>query len=156
MISNFIGDECYRVLCGKPLGHGDSREVYACAFDDEYVVKIEQGARSFDNSVEWALWHDRLSRVEWASKLFAEPVAISPCGSVMIQRRTEPAREFPHWVPDIWGDLKIENFGMLDGRLVCHDFGNSFFNSSQLGEKPRLVQAKWWSVKDKVMPGDDT
>jgi hypothetical protein len=42
-------------------------------------------------------------------------------------------------VPSMFTDLKVQNWGMLNGRLVCHDYG---LTCTSL---PRSMRAaKWW------------
>lgn len=147
-MSEFIKNEAYRLLCGRMIGEGQFRKVYICNFDPTLVVKVEEMAGNFSNVFEWELWHKHISKCDWAKKLYAPPVSISPSGAIMIQKRTKPATEFPDWTPSIWTDMKRTNYGMLEGRLVCHDFGHTSIPEVGLGEKMKVSLSHWWDEND--------
>lgn len=147
-LNKFALGELARMITGEELGSGVGRTVYACTLDPSVVIKIETRANSFQNVLEWQLWHDHLQWCDWAMPLFAKPLQISPCGTVMAMQRTERPRNLPEWVPSIWTDLKIDNYGTIDGRLVCHDYGLNLVAEHGLGKKMRVRRAAWWDSKD--------
>lgn len=119
-----IARDTWSILCGDRLGFGVARTVFACRLNPDYVLKIETGGRSFQNVLEWETW----KIAEYAPKqaLWLAPcISISTCGTVLVQRRTTPARaaEMPKSVPNWLTDVKLDNWGILDGRPVCHDYG---------------------------------
>jgi len=127
-------------ILGPYLGEGAGREVYEYAMNAKIVIKIEVYSRSFQNVSEWETWQGAEGKMEdW----LAPCLQISPCGLYMIQERTTPALTYPEKVPYFLGDTKIQNFGMFDGRFVCHDYG--LVPRSGRGNSMRMVKAKWWS-----------
>ena len=132
------------VFLGKYLGQGIGREVYECAVRDDLVIKTELGARSFQNAAEWEFW----KVVEYSdhSKWFAPCVSISPAGVVLLQRRVEPMRreEGPAKIPAFFSDIKLENWGLLNGKPVCCDYG--FMMISTKGLTKRMVGIDWSKV----------
>lgn len=139
--ADFIG-----LMLGRKLGGGMSRVVYECALDPNLVVKIEQRTGHFQNVVEWEMWN-ALSGMK-AAQWLAPCRTISACGTVLLQVRTTPARkgELPERMPIWLTDFKQGNYGMLGGRLVCHDYGASgaILMSNAAGK--RLQRADWWDV----------
>lgn len=130
------------ILVQNCIGRGIHREVWSCAIDDSLVVKFETGSGNFANVYEHEVWQEVRDDKE-LSKWFAPVVAISACGIVMLQRRTEVVRkrELPDRVPAFFCDLKTENWGWYDGRYVCHDYGNN--NCTRTGLTRRMKSAKW-------------
>jgi hypothetical protein len=109
--------------------------------DESVVVKIESGSRSFQNVEEWLAW-------TWVkgtamAKWFAPCISVSAAGSILIQQRVTPMRkgERPGKLPAFLCDLKPENFGMYQGRIVCCDYG-TVLSSIRTASK-RMVVAKW-------------
>jgi hypothetical protein len=136
--------EALHLLCGRLLGVGSARHVYECALNSEWVVKVETGARSFQNALEWEFWQDAQANKELARWL-APCHHISPSGVVLIQARTTdaPTKAFPKKVPKVFTDLKYQNWGYLLGdhrRLVCHDYALT------LNYTTGLRQADWWGL----------
>lgn len=76
-------------------------------------------------------------------KWFAPCIDISPNGVFLLQKKTEPCStsKYPTVVPSFFTDLKYQNFGLLNGKVVCFDYGTILFTN--LNEKTR--KAKWWS-----------
>lgn len=144
-----IAKDFYEVFCGEHLGFGIGRQVFVCNIDPTLVVKIEVGRFSFQNQAEYELW-DNIKKTKLA-KWFAPVVRISPCGMVMVQKRTMPIQhntKMPKAIPAIMGDIKKENWGLLNGKVVCHDYGR--MNTLHAGWKAlsREKKANWWSQKD--------
>lgn len=79
---------------------------------------------SFQNAMEWETWN-RLSETKWA-KYLAPCRWISPCGIVIgsgpganrCARNLKRCR-----YPTGFLNFKRTNYGVLDGRVVCHDYG---------------------------------
>jgi len=129
-------------FCGTRLGVGIGREVFEFLPDLTKVVKIETSSRSFQNALEWETWND-LGKTKHG-KWLAPCRFISPCGIVMIMDRTDPVRDgdMPGRIPEWLSDLKRENYGMLNGQFVCHDYGrNLLLNHGAFAGK--MVKRKW-------------
>ncbi len=117
--------EVVRVLLGKQLGSGAFRTVFENKFDPTTVVKIETGGQNFYNIREWEFWKD-CSHVKDVARWLAPCVDISPCGFALVMRRTTPVpkHRLPAKLPEFLTDFKEENFGILNGKFVCHDYGH--------------------------------
>ncbi len=116
--------DIWSLICGKKLGRGIGRKVYEYLPDPTLAIKIEDRAGSFQNVAELQIWQ-AVRGTEFA-KWFAPVEQISASGTALLMRRTEPVRraDLPDRLPAFFTDLKQENFGMLDGRLVVHDYGS--------------------------------
>lgn len=134
------------LVCGDLLGSGSCREVYGCKLDSQYVVKVERWGTRFQNPLEFSIWEvvkDDKALARW----FAPVTHISDAGLWMIQRLTMPVtvaelqRELPR-VPAFFTDLKALNWGRMDGRIVCHDFGLLMTTERGLSAK-RMRKADW-------------
>lgn len=125
-----VSRDFFSAICGDLVGGGSCREVYACKFDESIVIKVEYRAHSFQNVKEHMTWQEVMftSLSEW----FAPVLSISPCGSVLVMKRTSQIRkeELPDKVPSLFTDLKASNWGIIDGKPVCHDYGFSLSNFS--------------------------
>jgi hypothetical protein len=143
--NSFIHKEAFFMLTdGGMLGQGIARKVYASTLNPDWVIKVEEGGRSFQNVKEWEMWkfvHDS-PHAKW----FAPCLSISASGSVLIQKRTEPMERarYPKSVPAYFTDLHYDNFGMLDKKFVIHDYG--MLLNTQDGLTNRMRVAKWWKV----------
>lgn len=116
--------EGFNVLCGDLIGEGSTRKVFTCKIRDDLVVKVEDGDwRQFANIIEMKFWCDHMHHKQTAVWL-APCEYMSPDGRVMLQKRATPLRdnELPSKLPAFLTDLKRENFGMLDGKIVCIDY----------------------------------
>lgn len=133
--------ELKAVVCGSLIGEGVARSVYECRHDPKYVVKIETVSRSFQNVSEWEAWEwlRGTKRGNW----LAPCLSISPNGLILLQRRVTPMRdsERPKKIPAFLTDIKTDNFGWLDGRVVCIDYGTILSNIRHASE--RMVKANW-------------
>jgi hypothetical protein len=136
-------EDFFNLMCGRQLGEGVHRTVYAHSFDRALVFKVEKtptnGRREFPNVREHDAW---LDATEKQRAWLAPCVCLSPDGRVLIQRRVEPLPrdyELPTQLPKfIVADMKPENFGLLDNRLVCIDY--AYINAPFSG---RLINVKW-------------
>lgn len=129
-----IRDAALRMFVGECLGNGWRRHVYAVRGDDKRVVKIERGT-NFDNVAEWLIW--QAVKDTEAARWFAPCLEISPCGRVLIQRRTETFSEegFKDTVtkvPEFFDDIYWANWGLLYGGPVCHDYARHRFITQAL------------------------
>lgn len=137
------------LFLGERLGGGLSREVFVCATNPAWVVKIETGEHR-QNIMEQLVWDVVSGEPNWGScetwrQWFAPVVRISPDGRALIQARTYPAPKsepFPKSVPDFLADVRPCNWGWLKGRWVCHDYGFSWllargFKRARLVSTPR-------------------
>lgn len=140
-MNEFLGNELMDTLCGDLLGKGAFRNAYWCRLALDSVVKIEEGSRDFNNILEWEIW----SKVEGTphEKWFAPCSFISACGTVLIQKKTEPCSKdrLPKLLPAYFRDIKPDNFGIYKGRVVCHDYGISAL--IQHGLTKKMINAKW-------------
>lgn len=140
-VTEHVRRELAGLMLGRRLGVGVGRRVYVCRLDQRFVVKIESRGGSFQNQLEWETWEalKGTTRERW----LAPCLDISGSGSVLLQRRTQAARasDYPTRMPVFIGDYKRANFGMLDGKFVCHDYA-SLVNLSNglIGTR----KAHWW------------
>ena len=138
-----VATDFFHVMTGKWLGGGVGRGVFALGTDPSLVVKIETASYSFQNAMEWEVWSALENSDSDAGKWFAPCHYISPCGMVLIQARTRPIDKsrFPKKMPSFFTDLKYQNFGEYDGRIVAHDYGYNRF--VHLGATARMRNAAW-------------
>lgn len=136
------------LLCGARLGSGVGRTAYVYAPDPKYVVKVQTNTDDFQNQWEWRLWHRIKHDAPELAKWLAPVVRISDVGNWMIQRRTAPVpldylkKNHPQ-LPEFFTDTKAGNWGLMDGRLVCHDFGRTV-----VGVSVKMTKAKWWDCDE--------
>jgi hypothetical protein len=123
-----IFEDAFNMLCGEKLGSGIHRDVFACKLRPELVVKVErfEDYRTFSNVREWLFWDD-WQHVQAVAKWLAPIEYISPDARVILQRRADPIRQSDikdvKKLPGFLTDIKPRNFGILDGKLVCVDYG---------------------------------
>lgn len=151
MDNNHINREIFGLVIGKQLGRGASRTVYSYALDPSLVVKVEERSGSFSNIREWEYWQENKEYAPMRDWL-APCIAISPCGSVLIQKRAyklDP-KKYPKMIPHFFTDTKYENFGMIDGNFVCIDYGSIPMSKGLIiiKKKTKLVKAHWWGDKE--------
>lgn len=132
---------------GQRLGGGSGRDVFVYDLDPRYVVKIERSGHQ--NPVECEIWRSVKDYKQFA-RWFAPVMRISGYGSVLIMERTLPAPRsaFPKKMPEFVGDLKYSNFGMLRGKLVCHDYGTVTNFLKAMPMKAKMMKASWWDLGD--------
>ena len=137
-----LAKDLARMVVGDRLGTGVARDVFVSKFDDACVLKLEDITESFQNINEWHAWND-ICETKWA-KWFAPCCSISSCGLILIQKRTQPITEkkdLPKRVPSFLTDLKKANWGMFEGRPVCHDYGTL---PIVYGKAAVMVKPEWW------------
>jgi hypothetical protein len=110
------------------------------------VIKIERAG--YQNAVEREIW--LATKSTQYAKWFAPVHHISGLGTTLLMSRTVPAPRsaFPKRMPDFLGDLKYSNFGLLAGRLVCHDYGTVANFLHGVTGKIRMRKAEWWDAGD--------
>lgn len=140
--------ELKSLFLGKKIGEGMSRKVYQYTDPltgsfDRAVVKYEGRFVDghFQNVAEWEIW--TWVRGTPMQKWFAPCYAISPCGLYLVQARVDPLRskEWPKRLPSFLTDLKPENFGMFEGRVVACDYGTGV--SAIRSSGARMVPCNW-------------
>lgn len=135
-------EDAFNLLCGDKIGSVIHREVFRCKLRPDLVVKVEidEAYRSFANVREQKFWDDWCF-VEKVTRWLAPCEYLSPDGRILLQRRTSPVPDdyaLPDKVPGFLTDLKRENFGILDGKLVCVDYAAVVVDASA-----RLKRAVW-------------
>lgn len=142
---NTLNRELFYMILGETLGAGEFRIVYEHVQRDDLVLKWEPHAQSFQNIAEWEFWEENKNDKKVARWL-APCEYISPCGIILAQKKTtKPEKaDYPNMVPEFLTDLKRRNFGMLNGKLVAHDYG---LHNVKVPTKRK--KAKWW---DHPMP----
>lgn len=125
---NAISLDFFDAICGERLGGGVSRDVFVCKINPDLVVKIDSESSQFQNITEWKVWNELRAINSPLIKWLAPCHSISPCGNVLIQSRTAPLRrrEMKRYgsLPEFLTDRKMENYGIINGKLVCHDYGH--------------------------------
>lgn len=129
------------MICGEHIGGGQYRAVYEHKLDPELVVKIEAEG-TFCNVEEWRIWSEVRS-IPQAARWFAPCEAISPGGTILIQRRTTPVqlKRLPERIPYFFTDLKVGNWGRIGRRVVCHDYACHLLPINA----GRMKKAEWWT-----------
>lgn len=140
--SDTIINDMGSLVCGRKLGSGATRTVYRCALDDTKVIKVEALSYSFCNITEWEIWKEvRGTKYE---RYFAPCRDISPNGAVLVMDRTAPLHEhpLPKMLPSFFTDCHSKNFGWLNGRVVCHDYGYNDIILKGI-RNSKLKRVKW-------------
>ncbi|WP_319764503.1 hypothetical protein [Maridesulfovibrio sp.] len=147
LFGNVVSRDLLDLCVGKQLGTGMSRDVYEFGPDPSLVIKFETVAGNFQNVFEYEIWNT-VKGTE-AEKWFAPVLRISDNGKCLLMKRTEALgwNEKPAKMPRFLTDLKIQNFGWLDGQLVAHDYGFSYL--MEKGMKPVMVNVskEWWKAE---------
>jgi hypothetical protein len=143
--SNPMAMDLFSLCAGKRLGEGAYRVVHRCPWDQSLVFKFEVFIGTFSNVAEWDFWKQceyYLPIKRW----LAPCVAISDSGNVLIQKFTEdlpPDYRLPKKLPSAFTDIKRDNWGLYEGRLVCRDYAiHRVFNQ---GLNNRMRKATWTS-----------
>jgi hypothetical protein len=129
-------EDAFNFLCHELIASGAYRTVYTCRFNPDLVIKVERQMewREFSNVKEMAFWCDN-QYYEPVAKWLAPCEYMSPGGWLLAQRRVTPLtpqqiKELPEQLPAFLTDIKHQNFGMLDGRLVCVDYASVLLHPS--------------------------
>ncbi len=136
---NPLTRDMFDLVVGQKLGTGAHRTVYRCFLDDSSVFKFESVAGSFANIVEWESWQT-VRYTKYAS-WFAPVKAISSCGTIILQKFVRDAmeEEYPDSIPAFFTDIKKSNFGILDGKFVCRDYGCNLLMTKGITSKMQKV-----------------
>lgn len=136
---NTISRDLAYLICDNQIGRGSAREVWSVnpIFGESLVLKIEDATRSFQNIYEWRIWND-FKNIEGIGEWLCPCVAISACGTILVQRRVDLIHKKPEKVPAWLSDVKMENLGMYEGRVVVLDYG-----TATLSMEVDLVDAEW-------------
>lgn len=136
-------EDFVKLLCGKRIDRGMSRQVYRLRTDPAKVIKIEDDGACFQNVMEWETWG--ALQYTPAARWLAPCLDISPCGIVLIMAATEPlpVARLPKRVPAWFTDCHANNWGQLGRRVVCHDYGLS--NLITRGARGGGMQMVKWS-----------
>lgn len=141
MSDNRTHEDAFDLLCGDLIASGTTRHVFGCRLQTDLVVKVEiiKDWRTFENVKEFNVWqfYSNNEGLKW----LAPCKAISPDGRILLQKRCDPLPtgfELPEKLPYFLNDLKPENFGIYQGRLVCLDYALTYLQASM-----RMEKAKW-------------
>ena len=117
-----------------PIKAGSGRYIYQ--YGDCVIKAAELDLRQ--NLIEACIWEDygETDIGGWLSPV----VARTPCFRAIIMKMTTPIEyeELPHKVPQFLTDNKVENWGILEGVPVCHDYGTIKIDLST-----ELKQVNW-------------
>lgn len=117
--------DAFNLLCGKKIGEGIHRDVFECRIRPDLVVKVETATdyRSFAN-VREELFYSENQYFKKIADWLAPIEFLSPDGRILLMKRCEPVKEsdLPAKLPTWITDIKPENFGRLDGRIVLVDY----------------------------------
>ncbi len=136
-----IHEDAFNLLAGKLIAEGIHRKVFECRLRPDLVVKVEfeEDWRYFANVHEDKFYSDAPPAVkEW----LAPCRYLSPDGRILLQDKVQPITDktkLPEKIPAFLGDVKPENFGWLNGKLVCVDY--VYVNTPKPSVK--LVKATW-------------
>lgn len=139
-----IHEAAFNLMVGEQIGKGVNRTVYSCWLSPDWVVKVQHsnGNGYFQNIMEYRLW----MRADKKQRRWLAPVKwISACGQVLIMQRTHPippSYKLPSRMPDWLCDFKRTNYGLLNGVLVCHDYGLDWPTSVAL-DRNGSAAAEW-------------
>ncbi len=133
-------------LCGELLGSGLCRDVYVLKQYPDFVVKIEadMSKGTFANVTEWRNYINNLEW-KWFSKWLAPCMLIDTTGRVLIQKRVyhRQRKDYPKYIPSIFTDLKLSNFGWIGDDFVCCDYSFFPIYFLKVGDS-KMKFAKWW------------
>ena len=140
-MNSVIHEDAFNLLCGDLIGEGIHRKVFECRLRSDLVVKVEinTGWRYFANVLEMKFWNDHQHFKKVANWL-APCEYLSPDGRILLQKRCEGVGRafFPEEVPSFLTDIKCNNFGYYEGRIVCVDYAMTIPNPST-----RLKKVEW-------------
>jgi hypothetical protein len=114
------------LFVGNLLGDGSYRRVYDMRHEPEHVLKIQYGP-GHHNAMEWEIWQ-AVKGTKW-ERWFAPCVRIDSWGSALIMKKATVFENEPDFlekvkrVPTFFDDVRWTNWGMIDGRPVCIDYG---------------------------------
>lgn len=134
--------DCFDLMCGRKIGEGIHRMVFECKVRPDLVVKVESDDyRYFANVLEFKFWEDH-ERYAPVSRWLAPCEFLSPEGRILLQKRCDKVPEsykLPKKMPEFLTDMKRDNFGILNGKLVCVDYAMTIPSPVT-----KLRNAEWW------------
>ncbi len=134
-------EEAFNLMCGDLIGEGVHRKVFSCKIRDDLVVKVEEDVhRNFANIHEMDFWQEN-QFYEPVARWLAPAVFMSPEGRILMQKRCErlpSSYPLPERLPTFLTDVKTDNYGLFEGRLVCMDYASTIANAST-----RLRKVEW-------------
>jgi hypothetical protein len=141
------GEDLMNFVCGQLLGSGQFRHVYRAKFDDTKVLKYERQNTVRSNIFEYDVWcaYKDVELGRWLAPCYD----ISPDGTWLIQAFTENLRpdELPKDIPALFTDLKLDNWGLFEGRPVCRDYGYHKLYGLAQARASRLIKVGQWRIK---------
>ena len=114
--------DIFNSFLGDFLGSGYSRYVFESNADSKSVIKIDHNSRG-SNFMEWEVWNT-VKDTKFA-KWFAPCTYLSPDGKLLIQKKVKElisSDRLPKQLPSFFHDVRPDNFGMLNGKVVCFDY----------------------------------
>lgn len=128
-----VNSDLIKMFIGKHINSGFYRSVFEFNPNpDKYVVKIEHDDTNC-NTNEFLIWNEVSGLhgdLAWVKDWFAPILWMSPNGKITIQERTTSChnekfykKELPKEIPVFFSDVKDDNFGWLNNKFVCHDYG---------------------------------
>lgn len=139
--SHLVSYELVRFFLGDLIGFGANRYVFECVMNPKLVVKIDFGS-DFSNVIEWETWKSVMD-IKGVKEWFAPVHNISPCGNIMTQSKCKeiPDGKYPKQIPRFFCDVKPSNFGLLNGKVVCFDYGMHYL--LEKGMSPVMRKVNW-------------
>ena len=112
------------------IGRGATRTVYTLPSNPNVVLKVAPDNPE-QNEAEYRLY-DRVRGTN-IEKYFAEVIAVSDDYRALVMQRTLPINDLskmPPRLPRIVMDVKVQNLGMCQGKVVFHDYGINSLDKS--------------------------
>ena len=111
-----------RFCLGDAIASGEYRCVYNWSFRKDVVCKITWNQEA--NWAEFNTW-SAVKDTHYA-KWFAPVIEISACGHFMLMKKARPVNlkkdKLPRRIPNMFTDVKLENFGFIGDQFVCVDY----------------------------------
>ena len=108
-----------------PMMLGWHRIIYP--YSETEVMKIAHTTikQNFIECCLWEMYHDDPLGRKW----LAPVTGYTQDFRAIIMRKTEPITdaEMPEKVPTFLDDVKSQNWGRMDDKIVCHDYGSLNF-----------------------------
>lgn len=134
--------EFLRCMTGDLIGEGCYRYVFDNPFNKKQVIKIDMGETN-SNTIEWDLWNT-IKLIPDLAKWFAPCIKMSPCGRVLIMEKADTSKgidAYPKKIPSFFMDIKTQNFGFINTKLVCIDYGLNLLYVT--GEKYKMIDSNF-------------
>ncbi len=138
-----LASDFVTIICGKHIGGGTFRDVFEYNTHNSHVIKLEPGSTDC-NLVEWMIWKEvkgLTGDMAWVKDWFAPVEWISPNGRILVMKKTKPHHKKlspPNKIPAFLWDVKLDNFGWIGNKFVCHDYGQ-FYNMINYPKKMRKI-----------------